>query len=71
MRTIRTFCTTRTIRIFQLFIVSRRFSAACVLTTRHLVRDLIGLFLLLSAVSQSILFTQLQNLFHFEKVDQR
>ena len=29
-------------------------------TTRYLVRDLIGLFLLSSAVSQSILFTQMQ-----------
>ena len=40
--------------------VSTRFSAACVATTRHLVRDLIGLFLLLSAVSQSILIAHMR-----------
>ena len=61
IRAIQTICTTRTIQIFQISEgASTRFSAACVPTTRHLVRDLIGLFLLLSAVSQSILFAQMQ-----------
>ena len=50
--------------------VSTRFLAACVPTNRHLVRDLIGLFLLVVGSVAIHLVYEDAHLFHFEKVDQ-
>ena len=50
--------------------VSTRFSAACVPTTRHLVRDLIGLFLLVVGSFAIRLVCEDARLFHFGKVGQ-
>ena len=49
--------------------VSTRFSASSVPTTRHLVRDLIGLFLLVVGSVAIHLVHEDADLFHFEKVD--
>ena len=50
--------------------VSTRFSAACAPTSRHLVRDLIGLFfLVVGSVAIHLVYAD-ANLFHFEKVEQ-